>query len=49
MVFSYEKGKDMSISTLYQRKANRVGRIEMIKGEIRTIDRLITEKEKELK
>lgn len=47
MAFTYEKGKNLELSKLYRRKASRIARIEMIKTEIKTIDRIIKEKEGE--
>jgi|APFre7841882654_1041346.scaffolds.fasta_scaffold00775_13 hypothetical protein len=48
MSFDVNEGKTMTLKGLYERKANRIARIEMLKSEIRTIDRIILEKEKEL-
>ena len=48
MSFEINKGKNMTLTALYKRKATRIARIEMLKTEIRTIDGLILKKEKEL-
>jgi len=45
MAFTYEKGKKLNLTQLYRRKSTRLARIEMLKSEIRTIERIIKEKE----
>jgi len=47
MSFKTENGKNLELSALYKRKATRLARIEMLKSEIRSIEKLISEKEQE--
>lgn len=45
MSLTYEKAKKLELDKLYSRKATRISRIEMLKTEIKTIDKVIKEKE----
>jgi len=48
MSFEISEGKNMTLNALYKRKATRIARIEMLKTEIKAIDRIILEKESKL-
>jgi hypothetical protein len=46
-MFDVEKGKEKSIKELYILKARREARINILKEEIRQIDKIIYEKQRE--
>jgi len=45
MPLTYAKAQKLDLSKLYSRKSTRLARIEMLKSEIRIIDKVIKEKE----